>query len=113
VIYHLAQQADWEQAQRDGAYTRSTIGRSLDDEGFVHASSAEQWPVVRSRFYAGVDEPLVLLHIDEARLSSPVVVEVGDPVTGERFPHVYGPIDLEAVVATTRLDPPHGAPGSV
>ena len=108
MIYHLARQADWERAQCDGAYTWSTIGRSLAEEGFVHASSADQWPVVRSRFYARVDETLVLLHIDESRLSSPVVVEVGDPVTGERFPHVYGPIDLTAVVATTRLDPPHG-----
>lgn len=108
MIYHLAQESDWEQAQRDGAYTRSTIGRSLDDEGFVHASSAEQWPVVRSRFYAGVDEPLVLLHIDQSRLTARVVLEVGDPVTGEQFPHVYGPIDLAAVVETTRLEPPHG-----
>ncbi|GAA2160780.1 uncharacterized protein (DUF952 family) [Humibacillus xanthopallidus] len=113
MIYHLAQQSGWEQAQRDGAYTQSTIGRSLDDEGFVHASSAQQWPVVRSRFYAAIAEPLVLLHIDESRLSSPVVVEVGDPATGEEFPHVYGPIDLAAVVATTRLDPPHGRTGPV
>jgi uncharacterized protein (DUF952 family) len=107
VIYHLAQQSDWEQGQRDGAYTRSTIGRSLDEEGFIHASSAEQWPIVRSRFYAGVAERLVLLHIDEALLTSPVVLEVGDPASGEQFPHVYGPIDLAAVVETTRLEPPH------
>jgi len=111
VIYHLALRRDWEQAQRDGAYTQSTIGRTLADEGFVHASSAAQWPVVRARFYDAVDEPLVLLHIDEARLRSPVVVEVGDPATGELFPHVYGPIDLAAVVATSRLEPPHG-PGA-
>lgn len=107
MIYHLAEQSHWEQAQRDGLYARSTIGRSLADEGFVHASSAEQWPVVRSRFCAGVTEPLVLLHVDESRLTSPVVLEVGDPATGEQFPHVYGPIDLDAVVDTTRLDPPH------
>ena len=108
MIYHLAGPADWEQARRDGAYTRSTRGRSLADEGFIHASSAEQWPVVRSRFYADVTEPLVLLHVDESRLTSLVVDEVGDPTTGETFPHVYGPIDLDAVVDTTLLPPPHG-----
>jgi uncharacterized protein (DUF952 family) len=107
VIYHLAELAHWEQARRDGAYTRSTIGRSLDDEGFVHAASAEQWPGVRERFYAAVPEPLVLLHIDEARLTSPLRLEVGDPATGETFPHVYGPIDLTAVADTTVLQPPH------
>lgn len=107
MIYHLAEQADWEQAQHDGTYTRSTRGRSLEEEGFIHASSAEQWPVVRSRFYADVAEPLVLLHIDESILGSPVVHEVGDPTTGETFPHVYGPIEVAAVVDTTLVEPPH------
>lgn len=107
MIYHLAEQAQWEQALRDGTYTRSTRGRSLAEEGFVHASSEQQWPVVRERFYADVTEPLVLLHIDETRLSSRVVHEVGDPETGETFPHVYGPIDVHAVVDTTVLAPPH------
>lgn len=107
MIYHLAEQTDWEQAQRDGTYRRSTRGRSLEEEGFIHASSAEQWPVVRSRFYADVAEPLVLLHIDESLLGSPVVHEVGDPVTGETFPHVYGPIEVAAVVDTTLVEPPH------
>ena len=107
VIYHLAEEAHWEQARRDGAYTRSTRELSLDEEGFIHASSAEQWPVVRSRFYGDVTEPLVLLHIDESRLTSRFVHEVGDPATGETFPHVYGPIDVDAVVDTTVLQPPH------
>jgi uncharacterized protein (DUF952 family) len=107
MIYHLAEQTHWQQALRDGRYTGSTRGRSLADEGFIHASSEQQWPVVRSRFYADVTEPLVLLHIDEVRLSSRVVEEVGDPATGEVFPHVYGPIEVDAVVATTLLEPPH------
>ena len=107
MIYHLAEQADWEQARRDGSYTRSTRGVSLEEEGFIHASSAEQWPVVRSRFYADVAGPLVLLDIDESGLGSQVVYEVGDASTGETFPHVYGPIDVEAVVDTTVLPPPH------
>ena len=46
MIYHLAEQSHWEQARRDGTYARSTRGLSLADEGFIHASSAQQWPVV-------------------------------------------------------------------
>lgn len=107
MIYHLAEESHWEQARRDGAYTRSTRGRSLVEEGFIHASSAEQWPVVRRLFFGDVTEPLVLLHVDEARLGSPVVREVGNPETGETFPHVYGPIEIDAVVDTTLLRPPH------
>lgn len=107
MIYHLADEQDWEQARRDGAYAMSTRGRTLAEEGFIHASSAAQWPLTRARFYADVTEPLILLHIDESRLGSPVVHEVGNPATGETFPHVYGPIAVEAVVRTTVLKPPH------
>ena len=107
TIYHLAEQSHWEQALREGTYTRSTRELSLEQEGFIHASTAQQWPVVRRRFYGDVTEPLVLLEIDESRLGSRVVHEVGDPETGEQFPHVYGPIEVDAVVATTVLPPPH------
>jgi glutathione S-transferase len=107
MIYHLAEQAHWDQALRSGSYARSTRGLSLEDVGFIHASSAEQWPVVRRTFFADLEEPLVLLHIDESRLAAPVVDEVGAPETGELFPHVYGPINVDAVVETTLLGPPH------
>ena len=61
TLFHLAEARSWAQAQSWGAYTQSTLGRSLKEEGFIHASSAQQWPVVRRAFYSGVDEPLVLL----------------------------------------------------
>ena len=37
-IFHIATAADWAEAQRTGSYTTSTRGRSLEQEGFVHAS---------------------------------------------------------------------------
>jgi uncharacterized protein (DUF952 family) len=52
---------------------------------------------VADRYYAEVDVPLVLLEIDPSVLQSPVVEEVPDG-RGEAFPHVYGPIDVDAVV---------------
>lgn len=102
MIYHLALVSDWEAAQRTGVYAVSTLGITLEQEGFIHASRADQVDGVRARFYAGVAAPLVLLVIDPARLTSPVVVE---PVlgTGEEFPHVYGPINLDAVVRVDLL----------
>jgi uncharacterized protein (DUF952 family) len=107
TIYHLAEPRHWEQAQASGRYTQSTRGRSLAQEGFIHCSSAEQWPVVRRTFYAGHPEPLLLLEIDESRLSEPPVIEVGDPHTGETFPHLYRPLPIDAVVRVTELAPPH------
>ena len=51
LIYHIAEAADWEQAQRDGQYTMSTRGRTLAEEGFIHASTASQVALVANAFY--------------------------------------------------------------
>jgi glutathione S-transferase len=102
-IFHIATLADWQQAQASGAYTTSTRGVTLEEEGYIHASRADQWEGVRSRFYADVREPLVLLEIDTALLDVPVVEEVPAPGMTETFPHVYGPIPPGAVVAITPL----------
>ena len=101
-IFHIATAADWEAAQRSGAYTTSTRGRTLAAEGFIHASRGDQWPRVREQFYADVTEPLVLLVIDTARLDVPVVDE--EVPGGETFPHLYGPLSPDAVVRAVPLE---------
>ena len=82
-----------------GSYEMSTAVAPSPTEGFIHCSFAEQVRSTISRFYGDVGE-VVLLRIDPDRLTSPIVVEdlVG---SGESFPHVYGPIDLDAVVEAT------------
>jgi len=102
-IFHIATLADWEAAQASGAYTTSTRGVSLEQEGFIHASRADQWEGVRAAFYADVAEPLVLLEIDTDLLDVPVVEEPPAPGVVETFPHVYGAIAPGAVVGVTRL----------
>lgn len=106
-LFHLAELDHWAAAQQTGRYTMSTLGRTLADEGFIHASHEHQWPATRERFYGAVAQDLVLLEIDPTMLSAKVVEEVGNPATGERFPHIYGPIEVSAVVDTQRLRPPH------
>jgi uncharacterized protein (DUF952 family) len=102
-IFHISTAADWEQAQIDGTYTTSTLGVTLAQEGFIHASRADQWEGVLDRFYSECTEPLVLLEIDTDLLASPVVEEVPAPGTTETFPHVYGPINPAAVVGALPL----------
>ena len=99
-IFHLAEAAHWDQALRTGAYVQSTLGRTLADEGFIHASRADQWETVRATFYAGHDGPLVLLEIETDLLTS---AWQEDPVGDTTFPHVYGPINTAAVVSTRSL----------
>lgn len=97
-IFHLALPDEWAAAVATGSYERSTRGRSLADEGFVHASFRHQLAGVANGFYADLDE-LVLLEIDPAALGAEVRLE---PIpSGAEFPHVYGPIPLAAVASTT------------
>ena len=102
-LFHVALPDDWEAARADGRYTASTRGRTLSDEGFIHCSFAEQVAATVRRFYGDLDQ-VILLRIDPHRLIAPWVVE--DLLdTGEAFPHVYGPISLDAVIDATPVEP--------
>jgi uncharacterized protein (DUF952 family) len=102
-IYHIATRPDWEQAQQDGSYTTSTRGRTLAQQGFIHCSDAGQVAAVANFIYAGVDD-LVLLEIDPDRVHAKVQY---DDVPGEPapYPHIYGPLNTDAVVAAEPFAP--------
>jgi uncharacterized protein (DUF952 family) len=99
-LFHIALASDWSAAQQAGEYRISTLGRTLDEVGFVHASYAVQVAGVMAAFYSGVTEPLLLLAIDPARLGCKVRDEEVAP-GGEMFPHIYGPIPVAAVTGNT------------
>ena len=94
--------ADWEQALADGAYTTSTRGVSLSEQGFIHASTESQVAFVANAYYKGV-AGLVLLVIDAARLTAPLQYD-DVPGSDEPFPHIYGPLNTGAVIATVSLE---------
>jgi len=96
-ILHLTERALWDAARAQGTYEISTRGRTLREEGFIHCSTRAQLPATARRFFDGVDD-LVVLVIDPARLDVPLKYESNKP-GGEEFPHVYGPIPVDAVVA--------------
>lgn len=96
MLYHLVTPADW--AARPAAADYLPDG--FANEGFIHLSTAAQWPGVWARYYA--HEPhMVLLHIDESQLGEALRYE---PATGgELFPHLYAPLPRRAIVqAETR-----------
>lgn len=109
TIFHLALAGDWADAQSTGTYAVSTVGRTLAEEGFLHAARGDQWQAVRERYYAEVTEPLVLLRIDTDRLDVPVVDEPASAGGKETFPHIYGPLPVGAVVAVIPLSSPSPA----
>ena len=101
-IFHIATDADWRRTLETGTYTTSTVGVSLAEEGFIHASRRDQVAGVFDRYYRGLREHLVLLTIDPARLTDAELrVEA---VGADTYPHVYGPINRSAVVDVVPLD---------
>jgi uncharacterized protein (DUF952 family) len=93
-LYHLALTKDWA-SSADADYEASTLGRSLADQGFIHCSFKHQVQRIADRLYRGRTDVL-LLEIDPARLVAPVRVESLDGT--EAFPHIYGPLNRNAVI---------------
>lgn len=111
MIYHITSREAWDAAQEHGQYVAS----SLISEGFIHASTSTQVLPAAEKFYKG-QAGLVLLVIDSTRLSSRLKWEPpfdGAPPPGappaDLFPHIYGPINLEAIVQVLDFEP--GADG--
>lgn len=107
LIYHITARADWDAAQIQGAYTAP----SLHTEGFIHCSTAVQVVKVANAFYRDVPD-CILLCIETHQLTAPMKWEAPnhpDPnnppatVPQELFPHIYGAINLTAVVQVVNL----------
>jgi uncharacterized protein (DUF952 family) len=88
-IYHLVSRGDWEK-QRQGPFK----AESLKSEGFIHCANREQVVTAANKFYEK-ERDLILLTIDAELLTSLLCDE--DSGSGERFPHIYGPIDRKAI----------------
>jgi uncharacterized protein (DUF952 family) len=101
-LYHLALAGDWETARAgETGYRTSTLGQDLADVGYIHCSYGDQVRRIADLVYRGRDDVL-LLTIDQGRLTSRVVDEPADGLDDE-FPHIYGPLNIDAVVDITLL----------
>ena len=92
IIYHLTTRDAWAAAQPDGEYAAP----SLVEEGFIHCSADEQQALhVLQRLYPGV-AGMQVLDVDTEKLAAEVKREPSR--SGEIYPHIYGKINLDAVV---------------
>ena len=92
MIYHVVTKINWQKAMQQGFYEAP----SLALEGFIHTSKAEQVQGVLERYYKNQSD-LLLLHIDETKLTAPLKYELA-PSINEEFPHIYGRLNLDAVI---------------
>jgi release factor glutamine methyltransferase len=100
LIVHLCHRQEWQEAQPIGEFRSA----SLDSEGFIHCSQPEEIHIVANRFYQGIPD-LILLWLNPEIVSSEIRWE---GVGGVQFPHIYGPVNLEAVVSAGSLNPGPG-----
>jgi uncharacterized protein (DUF952 family) len=98
VTFRISEREQWEEAKRIGFYT----DESLNKEGFIHMSQRHQVTLVAGYLYKD-QENLLLLAVDTDKLTSELRLErLG---TDEPFPHIYGVINLDAVIAVTDFLP--------
>jgi uncharacterized protein (DUF952 family) len=98
VIYHIANRQTWNASASTGVYR----GDTLDKDGFIHCSLRAQVMDTAERYYPG-RAGLVLLAIDEGRLAPELRYEVS--TGGALFPHIYGPLNREAVIRVDEFEP--------
>lgn len=91
-IYHFTPKQRWQA----GKETNNYLPKGFDLEGFIHCSSLHQ--ILRSaNKHADKSQEHVLLKINPEALTSKLVFENTSGGT-EDYPHIYGPLNNEAVV---------------
>jgi uncharacterized protein (DUF952 family) len=95
TIFHITPLRKWREALESGMYSAD----SLVKEGFIHCCTKSQVEGVIKAWFRG-ESDLILLEIKPALLSAEVKYEDSHG-TGELFPHVYGPLNLDAVIRAT------------
>jgi uncharacterized protein (DUF952 family) len=103
TIVAIARQEIWQQALKTREYTQSTIDSTLADVGFIHCSFPDQSIEIANRHFSDRDD-LILLLIDEGKVKTPVKHEGALSGRAGTFPHIYGPLNIDAVYATVNLE---------
>lgn len=97
IIYHVTTKQEWHEALAKGFYTAP----SLETEGFIHTSEEKQVQGVLERYYKGKTNLLKLV-IETEKLTSHLQYDLA-PSINEAFPHIYGPINLDAIIAVQEI----------
>ncbi len=98
TVYHLVSATEWAEAEAAGEYRPP----SLDAEGFIHLSAADQVAGTSLRYYRDMSD-LLLVAVATDELTAEVRWE--DLVGTGTFPHLYGPLPLAAVISVTPYTP--------
>ncbi|HXV43025.1 MAG TPA: DUF952 domain-containing protein [Anaerolineae bacterium] len=113
-IYHLTPASIYYRQPENQPYQTETLAQ----EGFIHCTAgAEKLIEVANTYFADLQDNLLVLEVDLARLTAPLLFEppilpIHAPVSiadltpshqNTLFPHIYGPLDRQAIIACFRL----------
>lgn len=91
TIYKISPQPLWREAQAAGVFSGAPVDLA---DGFIHFSTAEQVAETARRHFTGQSD-LLLVAVDAERLGAALKYEPSRG--GALFPHLYGPLRLDAV----------------
>jgi uncharacterized protein (DUF952 family) len=92
--YHLVPAAVWQVTDPAADY----LPEAFPQDAFIHTThDPAELTGVGNRYYRNDPRPYVVLHIETALVRAPIRIE--DP--GGHFPHIYGPLNRDAIVAVT------------
>jgi uncharacterized protein (DUF952 family) len=96
-LFHILPHGEWERAKERGVYQPE----SLETDGFIHCSTREQVMRTANLYFRG-QPGLMLLTIAADQVKAMIRYEdlMGE---GMRFPHIYGPLNLDAVIEESHL----------
>ncbi|HKK46185.1 MAG TPA: DUF952 domain-containing protein [Balneolaceae bacterium] len=92
LLFHITTREEWKTHQNQGNYEPE----SLTSEGFIHCSTGSQLQETANRLFAGTNK-ILLLVIDVSTMRESVKYEE-DSDTGNKFPHIYGPLHTNAII---------------
>lgn len=98
TIYRFTLRTQWEKGLREGTY----VAEDFDVDGFIHLSTKEQL-IETANLHASRKQELVLLVIDTKKVKAPLKFEASR--NGDLFPHIYGDLNLDAVIAVHDFPP--------
>jgi uncharacterized protein (DUF952 family) len=103
TIYHLVAESEFRTRAKRNTY----LPTRFDQDGFIHCTGEpDTLLAVANDYFSGVEEPILVLVIETARLTAEVRFEPPAPIEGsgtshlegaQLFPHIYGPLNLDAV----------------
>lgn len=97
TIYKICPQTLWREAEQRGCFSGAPVDIA---DGFIHFSTATQVRETARKHFSG-QTALLLVAVDSEKLGDALKYEVSRG--GALFPHLYGPLDIDAVISVQPL----------